>query len=61
MLPTLKGRKVCLLWLQVGTASTVTARSARGEVSFLEGQASPPPSLFWASPEQLEPLWAPQV
>lgn len=60
MLPTLKGRKVCLLWLQVGTASTVLARSARGEVSFLEGQASPP-SLFWASPEQLEPLWAPQV
>lgn len=58
MLPTQKGRKVCLLWLQVGSA--VPARSARGEGAFLEGQASPT-SLFWASPEQLEPLRAPGV
>lgn len=55
MLPTQKGRKVCLLWLQVGSAAPVPARSARGEGTFLEGQASPT-SLFWASPEQLEPL-----
>lgn len=60
MLPTQKGRKVCLLWLQVGSTAPVPARSARGEGTFLQGQASSA-SLFWASPEQLEPLRAPQV
>lgn len=48
ILPTLKGRKVCLQWLQVGSLSYVPALVVR--LAFLEGLASPPTRLPLTSP-----------
>lgn len=68
ILPTQKGRKVCLLWLQVGSVSSVPAHSASGSVG-VPGRAAisyaAPSSFTWAagagSPFLLQLKGAPPV